>query len=417
MVICNFSCLVIRPLWKVFIFHKGYNEYQEKTIGETVCTLIRNKGKDIMEVLITHKKNTKMLKAIMLSVCALVLSLAVLPLTAFGASSPATIPVEQIFNVQPGAASQGVFSYVLTPRNAGQPMPTGTVGGSYTFTITGSSTQTITIGGFSHAADFFYTLRAADRPANDSYLLDDTVYTLIIRVTNTADGGLSAMLYAVFNSSNINEATKVERIVFDKSYAFTYSGPVADVPVVKTVQGNPAQAYTFTFRLTAQTTDAPMPQGSTGNTKDITITGSGRAYFGTWTYSTPGIFVYQVREIPSNNSDYEFDTSIYTITDTVTDEGGQLVVNRVVTNADNRPVQSMSFINIFVGRDTEIQETTPTPGGGGTGTPTPGPKTGDYADPAAMMLAMAISAAIALFTLFLIYIDRRSEEEHEGVAV
>ena len=369
-----------------------------------------------MEALFTHKESTKMLKAIAISAFALVLSLAVLPLTAFAATNSVDIPVQQIFGVQPGAASQGTFSYVLTPNNTGQPMPAGTVDGRYIFSITGSDTYTITIGDFPHAGYFFYTVRAEERAANDSYTLDDTVYTIIIEVTNNVGGGVTARLHAVAVGTEVTEATKTEDIIFDKRYAFTYSDSTANVPVVKTVQGNPAQDYTFTFRLTARTDGAPMPQGSTGNTRDITITGSGRAYFGTWVYTAVGVFVYEVREIPSNNTDYEFDTSVYTITDTVTDEDGQLVVSRVVANADNRPVQSMSFINSYVGDDPEVQEEDPPPGGGTT-TPRPGPKTGDYADPAAMVLAMVISATIALFALFLIYIDRRSEREHEGVAV
>ena len=371
-----------------------------------------------MEALFTHKENTKMLKAIMFSVFALVLSLAVLPLTAYATTNSVDIPVRQIFGVQPGAASQGEFSYVLAPRDAGQPMPTGTVDGRYTFSITGNNSHTITISDFPHAGYFFYTVRAAERAPNDSYTLDNTVFTIIVRVENLPGGGLTARIHAIVEGTTVTEAAKVEEIVFDKRYAFGYSGPTTNVPVVKTVQGNPAQDYTFTFRLTARTDGAPMPAGATGNTHDITITGSGRAYFGTWVYTTVGVFVYEVREIPSDNSDYVFDTSVYTITDTVTDEGGQLTVSRVVTNADNRPVQSMSFINSYVGDDPEVQEEDPPPGTPpGTTTPRPGPKTGDYADPAAMMLAMIISASVALFTLFLIYMDRRSEREHAGVAV
>ncbi|MCL2870450.1 MAG: AAA family ATPase [Coriobacteriia bacterium] len=133
-------------------------------------------------------------------------------------------------------------------------------------------------------------------------------------------------------------------------------------------------------------------------------------------------------EIATDNEDYVFDTTVYTITDTVRNEDGQLVVDRVVTNDDNRQVTSMTFINFFVGDDVEVQQVVPgtpgttAPGGGGSsGTassqPVPGPKTGDYADPLAMVLGMAISALVVFFTLVLILMDRRSEKEHGQTAV
>ena len=379
---------------------------------------------------ITHRliRQGLMLKAIILGVFALALSLAVLPLTAFGTTSSVTIPVEQIFNAQPGAASQGTFSYVLTPNNAGQPMPTGTVDGRYTFSITGSDTHTITISGFPHAGYFFYTVRAAERAANDSYTLDDTVYTIIVKVINLPGGGLSASLHAVAVGTEVTEATKVDEIIFDKSYAFA-AAITGSIPVIKTVQGHPAQDYTFTFRLTALTPNAPMPTGATGNTFDITITGSGREYFGTWTHTTPGVFVYEVREIDTGNRDYDFDDTVYRITDTVTDENGQLVVSRVIVNAEtNAPVSSLAFINNFTGgpgpgnddEDEDVPVAENDTGndrpGTGPGGATQGPKTGDYADPIRMIIVMVMSAAIALFALFLIYFDRRSEREHTGAA-
>ena len=363
-----------------------------------------------------------MLKAIMLSVFALVISFVVLPLTAFGTTNSVTIPVEQIFNAQEGAASQGVFSYVLTPNNPGQPMPAGAVDGRYVFEITGSDTVTITIDDFLHAGHFFYTVRAAERAANDSYTLDDTIFTIIIRVENLPGGGLTARIHAIVEGTEVTEASKREEIVFDKSYAFG-AATTNSIPVSKHVTGNPAQDYTFTFRLTAQNDGAPMPTGATGNTFDITITGSGQAYFGTWTYTTVGVFVYEVKEIDTGNADYEFDDTVYRITDTVTDENGQLVVNRVMVNADtNATVTSLSFLNTFVGRQDPPPENEEGPPPPRNDRPTPppgttGPKTGDYADPAGMLLVMAISAAIALFTLVLIYMDRRSEKEHGGIAV
>jgi hypothetical protein len=368
-----------------------------------------------MEALFTYNKTTKMLKVMLAFVFALGLTFVMLPTIAFGATTTLSIPVEQIFSATPGIERDGTFSYVMQRLDQRYPLPQGSQGDNYNFTLTGNQVRDIGPITFDRAGTFRYEVRS-DAEQLGGFTLDARIYTVYIGVINTPGGGLSASIEAVFVHTLANPLPiKVAdgNIIFDKGYGALAGGPEDNPPVVKTVIGNPSQDYTFTFRLTAQTEGAPMPAGASGNTADITIAGSGRAYFGMWEYTVGGIFVYEVREIASNNSGEEFDTTVYTVTDTVTSQGGQLVVDRIVTNADNRPVTSMSFINVYTGT-TPPPPPPPTPG---TTTPTPGPKTGDYADPVALMLAMALSASIALFTLFLIYMDRRSEKEHGEVAV
>ena len=370
----------------------------------------------------TMKIAVLVIVALIAAVAAMV-SLAALPATA-GAAATTTfsIPVEQVFDTTPGIEREGAFNYELRRVGATYPMPDGAQGDTFAFTLTGNEARDIGPLTFIHAGFFTYEIRSTSAQ-EQGFVLDDRVYTVIIAVSNTAGGGLSAEIRAVYTRAPGTTADAKApfdggRVVFEKGYGALASDPAQkdDPAVVKTVQGNPAVAYTFTFRLTAETEGAPMPTGADGNTFDITITGSGRAYFGTWSYTSGGVFTYTVREIASDNSDYRFDDTVYTITDTVSSVDGQLVVDRVVTNADNRQVTSMSFINFYVGDDTEVQEEDPPPGGGTT-TPRPGPKTGDYADPASMVLAMIISAVIAAFTLFLIYMDRRSEKEHGNLVV
>ena len=370
--------------------------------------------------------------AIRLMLASMVALTAMVSVAAFGVEGSAnnviTIPVRQVFNSDAAASSEappalgaGVFSYVFTAQNPANPMPAGTVAGSYTFTIQGNGTYNIGPITFTSTGSFYYEIRS-NSPERPGYTLDDVVYLIRVTVRDEAGGGLIATFAIVGSDTGL----KYDEALFEKEYTSTASYPVVttDIPVVKTVQGHPATPYTFTFRLTALTPNAPMPTGATGNTFDITIRGSGREYFGTWTYTTPGVFVYEVREIDTGNSDYDFDDTVYRITDTVTDENGQLVVSRVIVNSEtNAQVSSLSFINTFTGgpgpdnddedvpvaeNDTGNDRRPP----GGTTTPTPGPKTGDYADPAVMIMAMAISAAIALFALFLIYFDRRSEKEY-----
>ena len=68
---------------------------------------------------------------------------------------------------------------------------------------------------------------------------------------------------------------------------------------------------------------------------------------------------------------YTYDTTVYTITDNVTDVNGQLTVARTVTNAANKPVDSYDFINKY----TSVRGASG-PGGGITKS-TSGVKTGD----------------------------------------
>lgn len=154
----------------------------------------------------------------LLALFAAVLAFAVLPTSAFATAGSVNIPVQQIFTAEAGAASPGTFSYVLTPRDVGQPMPTGSVNGAFTFSITGSTTHTVVIDGFSTAGYFFYELRPEERAANEFYTLDDTVYTLVILVTNNVGAGVTASLHAIVAGTEVTEAAKRENIVYEKAF-------------------------------------------------------------------------------------------------------------------------------------------------------------------------------------------------------
>ena len=353
----------------------------------------------------------KVVKLFLLSALMLLATLGAFVPQALASTYTLHIPVEQRFTLGQGALHSGTFNYEITRLSSNYPLPSGATGDSYTFSITGNEVVPVSIA-FDRVGLFQYEIRCANTPG-EGLTLDDTVYTVVVIVRNAQNGGFVATIQSITSSAT---GEKGYDIIFEKALASPLeSDATPNSPIVKTVQGNPSQAYSFTFRLEAQG-DFPMPTGATGRTLDITIAGSGRAYFGTWTYSQAGIYTYLVREIPSNNSDYVFDTSVFTITDTVENTDGQLTVDRVITNADNRQVSSLDFINTYVGTDIEIQESPPatqtpiipTP----PGTTITGPKTGDYADPIAMIVAMAISFVIAIFALILIYMDRKSEKEY-----
>ncbi|MCL2605813.1 MAG: hypothetical protein FWD93_00835 [Coriobacteriia bacterium] len=350
----------------------------------------------------------------------------VVPVNAF-ASTTFAIPVQQIFGATAGVNHPGTFDYELRAVQSTFPLPAGRIDGRYSFALTGSTAQTLSPITFVHAGRFSYDIKSTSL-ATPGLIIDQSIFRVYIDVRNNAQtGGLDAQIVAVFlRSSEDASAQKVEVdvISFEHAYVAAQSTPGIDPPVVKTVQGNPINADTFTFRLEAQNPNHPMPVDSFAGVKEITIVGSGRAQFGTWAHDAAGVFSYTVKEVPTSNRSYQFDTTVYTITDTVISTGGQLVVDRVVTNDDNNIVSSMSFINTYAGKalpppppPPDQQETTPTSVISGITRPAAGPKTGDYTDPSLLIVAMSIAVTVGLMALLLIQWDKRSEKEHGGISV
>jgi hypothetical protein len=386
-------------------------------------------------------KNNRQSKSLALwaaCIAVFILALTAAPGYAFAQTTSLSFPVQQFFSTASGTVPNDSFNYIFERVGSSEsqvlpiadhPMPEGTVGNVFHFSLNGDQRVVLDLE-FSRAGFYLYEVRAGENNHGADYRLDDTIYYITISVANNDSGGLDASI-ARFQTREGEGAelsgklpTEDAQIVFHKAYlgeqglpAATDPSLMADPPVRKTVQGNPANAYTFTFRLEAANPDQPMPAGAREGIKDLQIVGSGSAEFGTWSYSEEGTFIYTVREIFSDNRDYVFDPVVYTITDRVVNRDGQLVLLRRVENQSGAEVSSLIFINTFIGDDGEIQNIPPV-GSPGAGTrPTPGPKTGDYDDPLQMIVALAVGVSVAAFALVLIYLDRRSEEDYGDAAL
>jgi len=257
-----------------------------------------------MNLVFDSKKLSKSLSIVgVIALCALSILFVqtLFPTKAYAVSTTFSIPVEQVFTVVPeGTEREGTFSYEMRRLDSASPLPVGYVGDVFSFTLTGNEVRSIGPLTFVHAGEFAYEIRATGTAA-ERHLFDDTIYTVIIAVTNTSGGtGLRADIRVIYTRTPTDPAdVKIEtdRIVFEKGY----EGEILEVD--------------------------PPPE---------------------------------------------------------------------------------------VLPETPPAEVTPPPPGAGVTTPRPpsqGPKTGDYADPVAMLFAMGISAAIALFVVFLIYTDRKNEED------
>lgn len=263
-------------------------------------------------------------------------------------SAAVTLYVDQVFIKNSSASDVNhVFSYDLISLDTGNPMPQGSLNSIYSFTVAGTGVKDIGPITFSNTGIYRYEIKGNQPVQAKGYSYDTQVYSVSVYVKQT---GANLSPEIVVKQS---DGSKAGSIRFENVYTPLASDPeiMVDPPVKKTVSGNPSTASSFTFSLTAQDKANPMPEGSAGGVRYMTIYGSGEEDFGTWIYTREGTYCYTVSEVVLSDTKYTYDRSVYTITDVVKDIDGQLVVARTVTNGANKQVESCIFINKYTGRD------------------------------------------------------------------
>ena len=321
------------------------------------------------------------------------------PMTVYAASPPLFIPVRQTFStISPGVNSTFTYRLIPVDTQPTNPMPAGSSAiTGYTFTLTGNNTS-ISIGpiNYTQAGEYRYEVYQVLEMEVPGYVYDERVFILAVHVLTDPSNGDIDVTLIIWNK----DQTKADEIVFNNTYGYTPTNPdlMPDYSVVKTVTGNPASPSQFTFKLEAQNATQPMPAGSANGVKTVTITGSGAISFGKWSYTQPGVYYYNVSEIapfPAVTG-YTYDSAVYKITDTVTDSGGQLTLQRVVTNAVNSIVTSYTFINKYTHPDGP--------------TPPVGPGTGDGMNPNFYANIFMINGALAVgAAIYLIFGGKRKK--------
>ena len=293
---------------------------------------------------------TKSIKTFCTVMVFLTMLIILAPVTAYAAANPVKIPVNQTFNRSDDIS----FTYILKSLATGNPMPVGSTAEGYLFTIAGTDSVDLGPLSYSEPGLYRYELFQVIGTEQPGYTYDKQVYTIEVYVDENLAVGVIA---------RNEDGDKVGKIEFENRFDALPSDPalMVDPPVRKTVSGNPSYDSTFTFVLAAQDPSFPMPEGSINGKKTLYIVGSGEGEFGTWSYYAAGTYRYTVYEADTGISGYTYDTAVYTITDTVTEENGQLVLSRIVTNNRNESVTTMDFTNRYSG-----------PQSGGKG-----PKTGD----------------------------------------
>ena len=127
----------------------------------------------------------------------------------------------------------------------------------------------------------------------------------------------------------------------------TYIPPVEiDPPIIeKVVEGENPPETGLTFLLRGES-GTPMPEGSAGNTKTLTLSGSGEVEIGAFTFAEPGIYTYTVSELNTGADGWTYDNTVYTLTFTVTLEDGALHASYTLTK-DGEATDKALFVNRY----------------------------------------------------------------------
>ena len=176
------------------------------------------------------------------------------------------------------------------------------------------------------------------------------------------------------NQASVVNLSDTDGAVVDLYAVWTAATPVtANVTIQKTLTGDitttpgglasPVTPETFRFELKAISTTAPgitalpMPAAAAGaqtavltlNTNDLTA-GSGSVQTGNITFTMPGEYIYELKELPSTAADFTFDQTIYGLKYTVTQNGTTLSVaaqSKTGSNAYQNFAGTASFTNDY----------------------------------------------------------------------
>lgn len=224
---------------------------------------------------------------------------------------------------------------------------------------------------------FTYTVSEIDDKAT-GYTYDNTVHTVRVVVADNGDGTLrvtTSVSKQVDGKDKLEgqwiypadaTSTGVATVKFKNTYTVTEAATYTP-SVTKVVAGRDAEGK-FTFAMTAaddatkEAIDSNLITGSSmsrGNgyteqkqTKDKLADGAhDKIDFSTLTFNAPGTYKFAINEVAANSGlgEWKYDQHVYTVTVTVTDEGGKLVARADGTTGSegfiftNRYKTSMSY--------------------------------------------------------------------------
>ena len=232
--------------------------------------------------------------------------------------------------------NSGEFSFNISADTQGAPLPTETTvknsaDGSFTF-------PAIEFTDAHKGQSFVYTVTESTKDKLGGFTYDSASFKVYVSVIDNGDATLTAEI------EKIEKITDAVSTVSDIRFVNVYDATDAEVSLggTKLLTGKNLQNGEFSFRLEAITQGAPMPANAT-----VSNNGSGGFTFGKITYAKAGVYRYRLYEVSSNDSRYDFDKSVYTVTVTVTDNSVGKLSAEVALEKNDLAANEIVFRNGF----------------------------------------------------------------------
>lgn len=273
------------------------------------------------------------MRKVWVAICTLLLFVSFAPRAK--AADPVTVPISVEVN--------GKTVITITPDGSSPAYPTPSMEVENTATLN-----------FSFDAPGEYSYRVKQAGTDPTIYYDDTEYVVQVQLSlNSAD-----QLEGNVRLYKVGSTEKEAKIVFINSDV----APITDdPPVEKQIKGSPDSPAAFTFVMEAVTAGAPMPEGSSGGKKNVTITGAGSVEFGEIKFTLAGTYEYTIKEQTAGADGYTYDTAIYTLRYQITEADGVLSKTRtILKNGQATDAMKAVFVNEYTKTETETRTITRT---------------------------------------------------------
>lgn len=237
-----------------------------------------------------------------------------------GEDAVSGLEVQKIF-VGRDWTDDDTFTFTLTAVTKDAPMPadnTVTIGKPATGNANNAFFGEMT---YTEVGEYVYTITEKKGSLGGVSYSEDVV-TVTVTITDPGDGKLEAQV----SYDNGKDAA-----AFTNTYSATgFVGVPTNFNLTKVLEGKDWNGDSFQFELTAVTAGAPMPASNV-----VTVNQSNAASFnfGDITYSNPGTYEYEVKEIAGTNAGMTYSNNVAKIVVTVRDGlDGKMYATAQVTN-------------------------------------------------------------------------------------
>jgi len=232
------------------------------------------------------------------------------------------------------------YTIVLTAEDENSAMPEGSADGVCEFSVNAGEFSFPEIV-YTERGIFHYTVEQKAGSA-ERWTYDDSVYNVTVYVTNAEDGDGLVVNTAVYKEGE----TEKSEIVFTNTYDPAPATVV--VTALKVLRDGELKDGQFSFELKDEA-------GSVIQT--VKNDADGNIRFDGITFEEEGTYVYTLSEVIGTDKYVEYDTSVYTITFTVAQDGDLVAAVSLLKNNSEYSKQEVVFENVWIvkpGDDTNI---------------------------------------------------------------